>query len=656
MIVAMMIAMRSSEIQFGPNTRTLLFHALSTWVLIRGARYQVLEGEFFNFALDPHDDALRRTYGVGAQEIAIGIQALADAVRVGHDHAVRAIAKSMEDAQHFVASRGQSIEEGMAQWMAERAELANTASAAFVDLLQGGICNVRRHTRLPDSLLDDLSYAVAEEAEFFVPGAYSGTPFRTLPARKKPFIKLDGEHYLTDPSFARDTAYRAILHNLLIRNPEYTDEFKQNQKEWSEAAFVNVFKHQLAGAKILREVYYRRDGNWFENDTLVMLDGVLALVEAKSGAAATIASPAVSFDRHARAVRDLIVKAYDQCRRFLDYLASADEVPLFSLKEGRYEEVARIRLSDYWLVLPIGLTIESYSPFSTGSKQLPGVSPILGKYPFISVAIDELLVIGRFLPSTGALMHYLRIRQETAGIKELFLFDEFDHLGAYITKNRFCDDLRSRLADGADLITVDGMSSVIDDYFSQYEWTQNAPPAQEFPEELHGLLAALDRTRASGWIEADSYLRDFGLEGRNDLARPLELLRKSLSQHPRRYFALRIEVGLLFWLHRNDDDPEMIEAQLKAQAVSESFDVERVLLIIIGVDERGRYVQAAPHWVRREPAASEAVRADAAALNRRAFDPAESLPMTAVRLSRKPGRNEPCWCGSGKKFKRCHGR
>jgi uncharacterized protein YecA (UPF0149 family) len=22
----------------------------------------------------------------------------------------------------------------------------------------------------------------------------------------------------------------------------------------------------------------------------------------------------------------------------------------------------------------------------------------------------------------------------------------------------------------------------------------------------------------------------------------------------------------------------------------------------------------------------------------------------------KPGRNEPCWCGSGKKYKKCHGR
>ncbi|MBO0894517.1 MAG: SEC-C domain-containing protein [Acidimicrobiales bacterium] len=22
----------------------------------------------------------------------------------------------------------------------------------------------------------------------------------------------------------------------------------------------------------------------------------------------------------------------------------------------------------------------------------------------------------------------------------------------------------------------------------------------------------------------------------------------------------------------------------------------------------------------------------------------------------KPGRNQPCWCGSGRKYKQCHGR
>lgn len=377
MIATMLIASKTSEIEYGPGTKDLMFHALTTWVLIRGGRYQVLEEEFFSFALEPHNDALLHTYGVGANEVAIGIQALANSIRMGHDKAARAIESSMNNAQQFVQSRGQSMEEGMKQWRAERAAEADSASAAFVDLFQGGICNARHHTKLPDILLDDLSYELAEETEFYAPGDYSGTPFRTLPARKKPLIKLDGAHYLTDPSFARDAAYRAILYNLLVRDPGYSEKFKLNQKEWSESSFVKIFGRQLKGAKILNEVYYRRNGKWFENDTLVMLDGVLAVIEAKSGAAATIASPAESFERHARAVRDLVVKAYDQCQRFIEYLASADEVPIYEFKDGRYDEVARIRLADYWLVLPIGLTVESYSPFSTGSKQLTGISPIL---------------------------------------------------------------------------------------------------------------------------------------------------------------------------------------------------------------------------------------------------------------------------------------
>lgn len=673
--VAMIVATTSSDAQFGANTKDLLFRALSNWVLMRGSRHQVLELEFFSFALEPHDGAIRRAYGVGASELAAGIQALSDTVRTGHDHAVRVIERSMKEAQSFMSRHGQSLDDGMRQWIAERAEMASELRAAYVDLFHGGICNVSRHTHLPALLLDDLSYAIAEETDFFAPGPYCGTPFRTLPARKKPFIRLDGDHYLTDPSFARDAAYRAILYSLLGRDPEYADEFKRRQKYWSESALVCIFKHQLQGAKVFHEVYYRCEGNWVENDTLILIDGVLVLVEAKSGAAATIASPADSFERHARAMRDLIIKAYDQCRRFLEYLASADELPLFTLKEGRYEEVARIRLADYWLVLPIGLTVESYAPFSTSSKQLPGINPILGKHPFISVAIDELLVLGRFLPSTGALFHYLRVRQEAAGLKKLFLFDEFDHLGAYITKNRFCDDLISEHEDGAGLIIVDGMDSVINDYFKADDWQRRAVPAQEFPDEILNVLAALDLTRAPGWIEADSYLRDFGREWRDDLALRFAHLRNSLHQYSHRYFAIHLSFGLLFWLYREGDSPGISAAESKAQAVAESFDVDRVLLITVGVTDGSKYVTAAPHWIRRMPTASEAIRADALALSSRSVDPSAEAPLVSVPVARKPdrferanarvagtrsarkvGRNEPCPCGSGKKYKRCHGK
>jgi preprotein translocase subunit SecA len=26
-----------------------------------------------------------------------------------------------------------------------------------------------------------------------------------------------------------------------------------------------------------------------------------------------------------------------------------------------------------------------------------------------------------------------------------------------------------------------------------------------------------------------------------------------------------------------------------------------------------------------------------------------------VKVEKTPGRNDPCWCGSGKKYKKCHG-
>jgi preprotein translocase subunit SecA len=35
---------------------------------------------------------------------------------------------------------------------------------------------------------------------------------------------------------------------------------------------------------------------------------------------------------------------------------------------------------------------------------------------------------------------------------------------------------------------------------------------------------------------------------------------------------------------------------------------------------------------------------------------AEEAPQQPVKVERTPGRNEPCYCGSGKKYKLCHGR
>jgi preprotein translocase subunit SecA len=39
-----------------------------------------------------------------------------------------------------------------------------------------------------------------------------------------------------------------------------------------------------------------------------------------------------------------------------------------------------------------------------------------------------------------------------------------------------------------------------------------------------------------------------------------------------------------------------------------------------------------------------------------ADDELKPAPMPFVRAGEKIGRNDPCPCGSGKKYKQCHGR
>jgi preprotein translocase subunit SecA len=61
------------------------------------------------------------------------------------------------------------------------------------------------------------------------------------------------------------------------------------------------------------------------------------------------------------------------------------------------------------------------------------------------------------------------------------------------------------------------------------------------------------------------------------------------------------------------------------------------------------------------PAVAEVAQSDGAASNGAAGGaPAgeeQAVPATVVKTAeQKLGRNQPCWCGSGKKFKLCHGK
>ncbi|MEZ8548506.1 SEC-C metal-binding domain-containing protein [Vibrio cyclitrophicus] len=665
MFFAMVSSANTDNKDFGSDTADIEFHAKSSWVMLRGNRYQVLEGEFYQYVLAPHDDILNDIYGIGAVDIAEGFQQLANTTRTGQANAIEEMLKQFEAAQRFAKEKGKQLEEVMEEWVEANAQQTKSAGLAVDDMLRGGITNVSRHTKLPSEFLADLAYQRGEEVDFFSDGDYSGTPYRTLPARKKPLIKLDEDYFAVDPCFIRDAGYRSLLFNLLQKKPDYKEQFKERQKVMSEAAFPEILAEQLASATVYQEVYYKdpKTKQWAENDTLVLIDDVLYLVEAKAGAAATIASPELDFKRHSQSIKDLILKAYKQCERFFEYLKSADEVSIFNLVDGKYEEIGKLRHSDYRVMIPIGLTVESFSPFSAFSKNLPQVKPLLGQHSFVSISVDDLFVLRRMLPTPGLFAHYMEVRQAIAGVKQGLLFDEFDHLGAYLTNNRFDQEIIEQSKnENSGLVICNGLSGVVDKFFESGQWETSPKPAQEFPDAVSKALTALDVSRKPGWLSVESLIRDYGEEARINFGKYLSDLDNSIEQHPARYFAFGGEGNPIFvWIQNSKYDVEWEKVNDKASAVAISIDTKELMGMLIKVG-KGRVYEAAQYFRVDVPTeqteSNEQIYKEAQSIRERTKRPTSASKQHYLepKKKRKIGRNEPCPCGSGEKYKKCHGR
>jgi len=659
-----MVSTKPGERTFrGGDAADVIFSAKASWVLIRGNRYIPLEEEFFAHALAPHDEILRQTYGAGATEIAREIQSVAFAMTRYAMSAPPVMEEHMRAVSTVMEKEGISQEEAMKRVAELSPDVHRRSASAIRDLLFGEHCNLSKHSRLPQPLLDDLAFEPGANTDFFAAGELCGTPLRTLPARIRPLIHLPDGYYASDPNFVRDSSYRAIQRGIIARRPDYREEWNRRQKELSESALPEIFGNQLSGARIDRECYYPgpQPGQWTEIDTLVTFEDVLIHVEAKAGVTALV-SPETNFDAHLRAIDRLIVAAYDQCRRFFDYLASAPEVPIFRLTPAGYEELRRLRLGDYRLAIPIGLTMESFTPFSSMSKELSDLRPILQRHAFISLAIDDLWVLRRFLTSAGALIHYLEVRQASAAIRRVVVHDEIDHLGSYLQHNRYDKVQLEQLGRKNDLLIWDGYSSAIDEYFGHPDFEKRRPPSQEMPATLQRLLDQLANTRQPGWLRADALLRNLSGSARDAVSRKIdEAIEQLKTASYRAYHLPDAAVPVSLVVARAGAEPSDQPFLAAGSAAAVAFRRTHQVVVVVRFDDAGAW-QAAymleAHAPENDAAGQESLRIHAQKIlgeaRKKAEEPADQATMRIAK-ARKMGRNEPCWCGSGRKFKRCHG-
>ena len=145
------------------EARRTEFVAKSSWVS-PAHRPEALQEEFLAFVLTPHDEALRQRHGIGAADIIKRLLAISGTMRSVQQRAADAIEAQMADVAALAQERHVGTEEAARLWNDEQPEQAKAAARAYVDLLEGGLCNLSAHTDLPIALLRDLAMTRQRDA------------------------------------------------------------------------------------------------------------------------------------------------------------------------------------------------------------------------------------------------------------------------------------------------------------------------------------------------------------------------------------------------------------------------------------------------------------------------------------------------------------
>lgn len=590
------------------ENQKLAFEILSNWVMIRGKRYQVLEEEFFAYSLATHDEILLKLYGIDSAKIALEIQKITDSTRMGLSSGASAMKELMAESNLATKEKGLDMPDTFQAMVEENPETADKARNAINDMFFGGSFNLSRHTELPDLLLQDLAFEPGEDSSFLSGSEFAGTPFKTLPARIRPLVKIKDDYYCTEPNFVRDATYRAIQRAIVKREPSYQESWNTKQKELSENSFQAIMGEHLKGAEVFGEVFYPiGNGNWAETDCVILCDDVLISIECKAGVEA-LQPPAENMQGHVDNVERLLLSAYRQTKRFVDYIYSDSNAPLFSKKvKGGHPEIGRINTKNLRHIFPIGLTLESFTPFSSTIKELEEVKPIAGRHDFFALSVDDLIAMKHILSGTGEFLHYLEVRQALAAMKNVMLFDEMDHLGAYMSNNRIDQTVQEQFIGGesADVVYLDGFDQdVIGPFFQGIDWRDKKPPQQEYPDQMLALFSVLERCRIPGWLSGDAFLRNMGSNARNDFAKHFDRTLPILAQKPFTFFATGGGVPAIFCLTRADGVDRSIMGKKKAEAMCLALSEPRMKLFELALSQEKRIVIATSKDVMKPSAIS----------------------------------------------------
>jgi hypothetical protein len=345
-------------------------------------------------------------------------------------------------------------------------------------------------------------------------------------------------------------------------------------------------------------------------------------------------------------LRANIEEAFTQAARAMRYIEGVDVARFTERTSGRVLEVRR---GDLQRIFPVSVTLHHFAGLTTQLALLKNIGLFKSSaYPW-SVSLGDLDIITRFAGTPDVFLHYIQRRLDLQRSEKNIMADELDLFGTYLDSRLHPSQFwESTTEDGRapTLFMISGGSERFDEWHEAELGRREKHPdiKLDFPPRLTEVLREL-RLReddASRWIAFA--LLDLSPGSVSQLEKDLAEVRRHAEPGTRLPRAtLKDGDVTVSIIACNGLSAEELRRQAVFRINLEKYRLRTSASLLIAIDVLNQQqpfefaLWAEGPWKREE-----------------IFEKflADDKP-TAIISDHVPGRNEPCPCGSGKKFKKC---
>jgi hypothetical protein len=623
---------------------------------IRGQRYPFFFSDHLRASLSPYESELKEIYGLEAEEIIESLVRIDEYQATGVTGRYREVCHITTALMDRLRARGYAVDPGASKEEAERtrAALETPEFKAIHDELQekgrltftSALFEITDITPLPKALLSLLSVKPGESVLKSLTGPEFDdlSPLSPSMLHYKPFLEVGGKFYTFYHSGFEDHVADIIEADLRQKLPGHASGMLKRRSDRLEVESRDLLTSIVRPDFVHQNVYYPNPDdaeNLTELDLLLGVDDLLFLVEAKAGGLSPSARRGAPRGLE-QDFSDLILEGQRQSERAEKYIRSAEEVAFFD-ETGR-REVHSIRLAQFRRIFRIVITREDLGWVGANLAILSVLDPGLSKsYPW-HVSIDDLKIIAElFRDDEIRFIHYLDVRLAASAETALSQNDEIEHIGLYNKKNYY----HASPAPETDRLTYDASYMREIDYYFMDRMAGESPPVptQEMPSKMRAFISALRASRLPHRFEVGSIVLAMDMAGRREFQGGLDALDEGRAEGRQRTFRMPF-TDLKFGLSLSCTEGPNWQEELRRSAVQmERGNCERWLVVQLA-SSKSSYAVSVIEVITPTKFTDAELTAERSRHETRAQE--------KIRVQ-KPGRNDQCPCGSGKKYKRCHG-